>query len=164
MRASGGSGILRGSNPRSPNVRKSPGLAPLRWPDLAPPGGGAAEAIGIGSGFDDVGAVGDPVEQRLAQPGIGEDLGPLRERQVGGDDDRRPLGPFGDHLEQELRARVGQGHVADLIERDEIVLEVASGISDETQIAALTQLGCDCVLGMAIYTGKLDLARLRALR
>ena len=43
-------------------------------------------------------------------------------------------------------------------------LTVAGGISDEAQIAALTQLGCDCVLGMAIYTGKLDLARLRALR
>ena len=80
----------------SPNVRKSPGLAPLRWPDLAPPwgrlrlawaaperrrspeaglssappGGGAAEAIGIGSAFDDVGAVCDAVEQRLAQAWI----------------------------------------------------------------------------------------------
>lgn len=41
-------------------------------------------------------------------------------------------------------------------------LTAAGGISDEAQIEALTDMGCDCVLGMAIYTGKLDLARLRA--
>lgn len=39
-------------------------------------------------------------------------------------------------------------------------LSVAGGISDLEQIAALTAMGCDCVLGMALYTGKLTLADL----
>ncbi|HVA64559.1 MAG TPA: HisA/HisF-related TIM barrel protein [Terriglobales bacterium] len=40
-------------------------------------------------------------------------------------------------------------------------LGVAGGISDMEQIAALTGMGCDCVLGMAIYTGTLSLEELR---
>ncbi len=43
-------------------------------------------------------------------------------------------------------------------------LTVAGGIATEAEIAALTALDCHCVLGMAIYTGKLDLARLRPAR
>ena len=40
---------------------------------------GTAEAVGLGAGFDDVGAVGDTVDQRLAQPGVGNHRGPFRE-------------------------------------------------------------------------------------
>src|SRR2546422_5431826 len=74
---------------------------------------GAPEAEGLGAGLDDVGAVGDAVEQCLAEPGVGDDLGPLRERQVGRQDDRGPLGPLGDDLEQELGADLGDGGGAD---------------------------------------------------
>src|SRR5581483_6369492 len=56
----------------------------------------AAEAVGLGAGLDDVGAVGQPVQQRLAQPGVGNDLGPFRKRQVGGQQHRTLLGPLGD--------------------------------------------------------------------
>lgn len=48
---------------------------------------GAAEAVGLASGLEDVGAIGDAVEQRFAEAGVGEDRGPLGEEQVGGDDD-----------------------------------------------------------------------------
>ena len=41
-------------------------------------------------------------------------------------------------------------------------LSVAGGIATEAQIDALTRLGCDCILGMALYTGRLDIAALRA--
>jgi hypothetical protein len=52
-------------------------------------------------------AVSDAVDQRLAQPGVGNHLGPFRERQVGGDDHGGLLGPFGDDLGEELRANLG---------------------------------------------------------
>src|SRR5215471_12923345 len=32
---------------------------------------GTAKAVGLGSGFDDIGAVSDAVDQRLAEPGVG---------------------------------------------------------------------------------------------
>jgi hypothetical protein len=45
-----------------------------------------AEAPGLGAGIDDVRAVGETVNDGLREPGVGEDLGPLAEREVGGDD------------------------------------------------------------------------------
>ena len=59
----------------------------------------ATEAVGLGAGLDDVRAVGDTVDGRVAQPGVGHHLGPLREWQVGRDDHGRLFGPFGDDLE-----------------------------------------------------------------
>ena len=46
--------------------------------------------------------VGEPVDQRLTETRVRQDLPPFGEWQVGGDDDRGPLGAIGDHLEQEL--------------------------------------------------------------
>jgi hypothetical protein len=40
-------------------------------------------------------------------------------RSVGGHGDRRPPRPVGDHLEQQLRADIGEGHRAQLIDADE---------------------------------------------
>ncbi len=57
------------------------------------PGGGAAEPLGLRAGVDDVGAIGEVVDQGLAQALVGDDLSPFGERQVGGDDHRRFLGP-----------------------------------------------------------------------
>lgn len=41
---------------------------------------------GVGAGVDDVRAVGEPVNDGLSQAGVGKDLGPFAEGQVGGDD------------------------------------------------------------------------------
>ena len=46
----------------------------------------------LGAGLEDVRPVGQTVDQRLAEPGVGEDLSPLGERQVAGHDHRRALG------------------------------------------------------------------------
>jgi hypothetical protein len=46
------------------------------------------KAVELGAGLNDIGAVSDMVDQRLAQPGIRYHRGPFRERQIGGDDDR----------------------------------------------------------------------------
>ncbi len=64
----------------------------------------------------------DPIQERFAEPRIRKHRRPLGKRQVGGDDDGCPLGPLRDHLEEELRADVGRGHVSDLVERDQFVL------------------------------------------
>ncbi len=48
-------------------------------------------------------------------------LRPLRERQIRGHDQAGAFGPFGDDLEQQLGADLGQRHVADFIERDYVV-------------------------------------------
>jgi hypothetical protein len=41
---------------------------------------GAPEAVGLGSRLNDGGAVSNTVDQRLAQPGVGNHRGPFRER------------------------------------------------------------------------------------
>ena len=71
-------------------------------PRAAVPGGGSgsragalleavAEAPALGAGVDDVGLVGDAVDDGLGQAGVGEDLGPFAEREVGGDDQAAAL-------------------------------------------------------------------------
>ena len=82
---------------------------------------GAAEAIRFCAGLQDVSAVGDAIEQRFAQPRVGNDLRPLGERQVCGQHHRRPLGALGHHLKQELGADLCQRDVSDLIDGDQIV-------------------------------------------
>jgi hypothetical protein len=44
------------------------------------------EAPGFAAGFDDVGAVGQAVDDGFGEPGVGEDFRPLAEGEVGGDD------------------------------------------------------------------------------
>ena len=81
----------------------------------------APEAIRLRAGFDDVRAVGDAVQQRLAQPRIRKHLRPLGKRQVGRHDQRGPFGAFRNHLEQKLRADLRQWHVTHFVQRDHVV-------------------------------------------
>ena len=60
----------------------------------------SAEAIRLRAGLDDVCLIGKPVKHGLAEPGVGEDLGPLGEGQVGGHDDGGLFRPLGDDLEE----------------------------------------------------------------
>ena len=57
----------------------------------------SAEAIGFGAGFDDMSAIGDSIDECLAEPSVGDHLGPFGEGQVGGQDDGGFFGPFGHH-------------------------------------------------------------------
>jgi hypothetical protein len=41
------------------------------------------EALALAAGLDDVGAVGEAVDDRLGEPGVGEDLRPFAEGEVG---------------------------------------------------------------------------------
>src|SRR3954471_20097488 len=62
-------------------------------------GEAVAEAPGVGAGVDDVCAVGEAVDDGLGQPRVGEDLGPLAERQVRRDDQRAAFVTLGEDLE-----------------------------------------------------------------
>ena len=102
-------------------------LAPaagLRGGGLAA-GGGGAEPVGAGAGGDDVGVVGEPVDDRGAEPRVGEGLGPLAERGVGRDRDGGLLLSLGEDLEQQLGAAPVQLDVAELIEAEQVDPPVA---------------------------------------
>jgi hypothetical protein len=70
-----------------------------------------AEAPGLGAGVDDVGAVGESVDDGLGEAGVGEHLGPFPEGEVGGEDQRAAFVAFGEDLEDELGGAVGQREV-----------------------------------------------------
>jgi hypothetical protein len=59
--------------------------ARLSWAAFAL-GESVFEAPGLAAGVDDVGAVGEAVDDGFGEPGVGEDFRPFTERQVGGDD------------------------------------------------------------------------------
>src|SRR3954468_14231267 len=79
-------------------------------------GEAVAEAPGLGAGVDDVGAGGEAVDDGLGEAGVGEDLGPVAERQVGGDDQRSAFVAFGEDLEDEFGGAVGECDVAQLVD------------------------------------------------
>jgi hypothetical protein len=74
-----------------------------------------AEAPGLGAGVDDVRAVGEAVDDGLREPGVGEDLRPLAEREVGGDDQRAAFVALAEDLEDEFGGAVGQREVAEFV-------------------------------------------------
>jgi hypothetical protein len=47
---------------------------------------GTPREVGLGAGLNDIRPVSDAVDQRLAQPGVGNQCGLFRGRQIGGDD------------------------------------------------------------------------------
>ena len=93
-----------------------------------------AEAPGLGAGVDDVCAVGEAVDDGFGESGVGEDLGPFAEGQVGGDDQAAAFVAFGEDLEDELGGAVGQREIAQLVEDDELGAGVAA--DDAGELAA----------------------------
>jgi hypothetical protein len=92
------------------------------------------EAPGFVAGVDDVCSVGDAVHDGFGEAGVGEDLGPLAEREVGRDDQRGALIALGDDLKYELRGTVGQSEIPELVEDDELGAGVAR--DDAAELAA----------------------------
>src|SRR5579863_5426085 len=84
-----------------------------------------AEAPALVAGVDDVCAVGEAVDDGFREAGVGEDLGPLAEREVRRDDHRRALVALADDLEDELGRAGGEGEVAELVEDHEFGAGVA---------------------------------------
>src|SRR5262245_58193936 len=92
-----------------------------RLPGLFLAGYRPFEAITIRARLNNRGPVSNPIQERLAQPGIGKDLCPFREWQIGSNDQGRSLGSFADDLKHQLRADLSEGDIAHLINGDQIV-------------------------------------------
>jgi hypothetical protein len=111
----------------------------LIWPHLvgvgswfaASGGAGAAEAVAVVAGLDDVGVEGEPVNDGGDEAGVGDDVAPFAEWQVGGDGDRVFLFAFGDDLEQQFGAAGVELDVAELVEAEQIEASVAGDESGE---------------------------------
>ena len=74
---------------------------------------------------------GETIDDRLGEPGVGEDLGPFAEGQVGGDDQRAAFVALGEDLEDQLGGAVGQCEIAELVEDDELGAGVAADDAGE---------------------------------
>ena len=75
-----------------------------------------ADAVAVAVHLQDMDVVGEPVQQRAGEAFRTEDLGPLIERQVGGDQDGAPLVALAEDLEEEFRAGGGQGDEAQFVD------------------------------------------------
>ena len=76
--------------------------------------------------MDDVGAVGDAVDDGGGEARVGEGLGPFAERGVGGDRDCGSFFAFGEDLEEQLGGVLVEADVAEFVDREEVVAAVAS--------------------------------------
>ena len=70
--------------------------------------------------LQDVHVVGETVEQRAGEALRAEDLGPLIERQVGGDQDGAPFVALVEDLEEQFRSGAGQGDQAHLVDNQQV--------------------------------------------
>ena len=72
--------------------------------------------VGLAARGQDLGVVPEAVEQRRGQLLVAEDLHPLAEGEVGGDDRRAPLVAVGEEVEQQLAAGALEGHEAEFVD------------------------------------------------
>ena len=97
-------------------------------------GEAVAKAPGLGAFVDDVSAMGEAIDDRLGESGVEEHLGPLSERQVGGDDQRAALMAIGEHLEDQFGGAIRECEAAQLVQDDELGARVAA--DDASELAA----------------------------
>ena len=74
------------------------------------------EAVAVAVHLQDVDVVGEPVQQRPGKPFGAEQVSPLVEGEVGGDQDGASFVALAEDLEEEFRAGGGQGHEAQLVD------------------------------------------------
>src|SRR5216683_7782816 len=104
-------------------------------------GPGGSQPVGVGAGLDDVRVEGEPVDDRGAQPGIGEGGGPFAEGGVGGDRDGGAFLPLGEDLEQQLGAAAVELEVAQLVQAQQVDPAVAGdGPRQQLVVGGLDQL------------------------
>ena len=78
------------------------------------------EAVALAVHLQDVNSVSEAVQQGAGQPLRAEDLGPLVEGQVGGDQDRPSLVSLAEDLEEELCTGLGEWDEAKLVDDEQL--------------------------------------------
>ena len=78
------------------------------------------EPVGFIAGFDDVAVMSDAVEHGGRHLGIGKDLHPFREGQIGGDDQTGAFIELADQVEQQSTARLRERQIPRFIEDHQI--------------------------------------------
>ena len=93
------------------------------------------EPVAFPGAVDDMGPMGQTVQERCRQVGITEDLGPVGKAKIGGDNHRAPFVTFGKNLEKQLGTFLGQGDVAELINDEQPIAGVP--LDDATELSLL---------------------------
>ena len=78
------------------------------------------EAVALAVHLQDVDTVSEAIQQGAGESLRAEDLGPLVEGQVGGDQDRPSLVSLAEDLEEELRAGLGEWYEAQLVDDEQL--------------------------------------------
>src|SRR5277367_6988219 len=78
------------------------------------------ETEAVVSGFENVAAMGETVEQRGRHLGVAEHGGPLAEAEIGRDDDAGALVELAEQMEQQRAAGGAERQVAEFVEDDEV--------------------------------------------
>jgi hypothetical protein len=89
------------------------------WRRLAP----IFESPTLISSLNDVAKMREAMQHDGRHLGVGEDLWPIREGKIGGDDHRHILVKFRDQMEEELGTGIAEGQVAELVDHDQIMAQ-----------------------------------------
>ena len=81
---------------------------------------GLTKAVAFAISFQDVATVCEPIQEGSCESLRAKHLGPLLEREVRGKHEAVLLVCPADHLEEELGAGLGERHIAELIEEQEM--------------------------------------------
>jgi hypothetical protein len=79
------------------------------------------------AGLDDIAVMGQPIQHGGGHLGVAEDLRPIGEGEVGGDQQRRVLIELADQMEQQLAAGLAERQIAEFVDDDEIVAQQLLG-------------------------------------
>ena len=81
---------------------------------------GVGQAVAFTVGFEDVNAMGQPVQHGPGEPFAAQHLRPVFKRQVGGDDEAGTLISTGHHIEEQFGPGLGERDVAEFVEDEQI--------------------------------------------
>lgn len=79
--------------------------------------------------------MGESVEDGTGEAFVAEDLGPVFERQVGGEDDARAFVGVGDDIEQKFSAGLARGNITEFVEDEKV--EFAQLAAEAEKLAIL---------------------------
>ena len=105
---------------RGPQVRSESGVVRIirdLGSDALP---AVPEAVAVAVHLQDMDVVGEAVQQRAGETFGAEDLGPLVEGQVGGDQDGARLVALAEDLEEQFRAGGGPGDETQLVDDQQV--------------------------------------------